>query len=119
MDKNKYIDNVLIKLKRDYSKDETVSGLSKKLSDVEIELGKAKSYIQELEHEKKIKISNEEWFNRFNKLKLKYDKIILGIKSEDIYLKKVAENSKLSSDIKRLRVANNKLINENLLLKNK
>jgi cell shape-determining protein MreC len=46
---SKYIDNVLIKLRREYSKDELVSALSKKLSEAEIENGKLKSYIQELE----------------------------------------------------------------------
>ena len=44
-----YVDNVLIKLKRQYSKYETICALTKKLSDAEIENGKLKSYIQELE----------------------------------------------------------------------
>jgi hypothetical protein len=44
-----YFDGVLIKLKRQYSKDETVMSLTKKLSDVHIELGKANAYIHELE----------------------------------------------------------------------
>ena len=44
-----YIDNVLIKLRREYSKDELVSALSKRLSEVEIENGKLNSYIIELE----------------------------------------------------------------------
>ena len=43
-------DRVLIRLRREYSKDEVVSALSKKLSKVEIELGQSKSYIEELEH---------------------------------------------------------------------
>ena len=44
-----YIDNVLIKLRREYSKDELVSALSKRLSEAEIENGKLNSYISELE----------------------------------------------------------------------
>jgi hypothetical protein len=34
---SKYIDNVLIKLRREYSKDELVNALSKRLSEAEIE----------------------------------------------------------------------------------
>lgn len=40
-------ENVLIKLKRQYSKDDTVRALSKKLSEREIELGKTKSELDE------------------------------------------------------------------------
>lgn len=50
--KSNYFDGVLIKLKRQYSKDDTVMALSKKLSDVEIELGKSIAYIHELEYGK-------------------------------------------------------------------
>ena len=34
-----YFDNVLIKLRRQYSKDETVAALSKEISELEIENG--------------------------------------------------------------------------------
>ena len=44
-----YIDNVLIKLRRDYSKDEIVTYLFKRISHLEIENGKFQSYIYELE----------------------------------------------------------------------
>ena len=40
---NDYVDNTLIKLKRIYSKDETVNALSKKLKLILLELGKVKS----------------------------------------------------------------------------
>ena len=48
-----YFDNVLTKLRRQYSKDEVVSALSKKISELEIENGALKSEIQHLEFELK------------------------------------------------------------------
>ena len=47
-----YFDNVLIKLRRQYSKDEAVA-LSKKISELEIENGALKSEIEHLEFELK------------------------------------------------------------------
>jgi len=47
---DKYIDNIVIKLKREYSKDELVSHLSKELKKSEIEKGKLQSYVSELLH---------------------------------------------------------------------
>lgn len=43
-------DEILIKLKRLYGKDETVAALSKKIKELEFENGKLKSEIQHLEH---------------------------------------------------------------------
>lgn len=56
-----YLNNVLIKLRRDYSKDELVTYLFNKISSLEIENGKLKSYISELEHkeESKAKLKKE------------------------------------------------------------
>jgi hypothetical protein len=48
MQENNYLDRVLIKLKRKYSKDETVSYLTKKLSEVEIKNGMLISELEEL-----------------------------------------------------------------------
>ena len=48
-----YFDNVLIKLRRQYSKDEVVAALSKKISELEIENGTLKSEIEHLEFELK------------------------------------------------------------------
>ncbi len=42
-EQSNYVDNALIKLKRIYSKDETVNALSKKLKSTLLELGKVKS----------------------------------------------------------------------------
>jgi predicted nuclease with TOPRIM domain len=76
--KSDYFDDALIKLRRVYGKDEAVAALSKKLSETEIELGKAVSYIQELEHEnEKIKLQNGEqiWIEKYQKLKKNFDNL--------------------------------------------
>lgn len=49
---SKYVDNVLIRLKRNYSKDEVVKALYNRVSDLKVENGKLTSYIQELEYKK-------------------------------------------------------------------
>lgn len=48
--KELYEDRVLLKLRRKYSKDETVAALNKKLEILEIEKGKLLSEIEHLEH---------------------------------------------------------------------
>ena len=63
-----YIDNVLIKLRREYSKDELVSALSKRLSETEIENGKLKSYIDELESKIESRTKLKKEVERLHKL---------------------------------------------------
>jgi hypothetical protein len=65
---SKYIDNVLIKLRREYSKDELVSALSKRLSEAEIENGKLKSYIDELESKIESRTKLKKEVERLHKL---------------------------------------------------
>ncbi|KQC33973.1 hypothetical protein AAU57_12010 [Nonlabens sp. YIK11] len=75
---NDFVDRTLIKLKREYSKDETVAALTKKLREVEIELGKANAYISELEderHKKSLMTGGEIWFKKYIKLKERFDKL--------------------------------------------
>ena len=117
-----YFDNVLIKLKRAYSKDETVSALSKKLTEVEIELGKSIAYIHELEHEKHqmtLKTGGEQWFEKYKKLKERFDKLDKEAKQDELYLMRSKENSRLHSELKKLRKVNNDLVNKIYLLENK
>jgi len=45
-----YDDNILIKLKRDYGKDEVVLHLIKVVKDSKTEIGKLSSYVEELKH---------------------------------------------------------------------
>lgn len=116
-----YFDNVLIKLKRAYSKDETVSALSKKLSEVEIEFGKAIAYIHELEdekHKQTLKTGGEQWFQKYNKLKGRFDKMEAKIKNDELYLKAHNEIKRLNAEMSRLRKSNGNLVYENNLLKN-
>ncbi len=63
-----YVDNVLIKLKRKYSKDEIVTYLFNKVSNLEIENGKLKSYILELEHNEESKTKLKKEVVRLHKL---------------------------------------------------
>ena len=69
MGRNKYIDNVLISLKREYQKDELVSYLIKIISNLEIENGKLKSYVAELEFK-------EESVNKYKKEVVRLHKAI-------------------------------------------
>ena len=45
-----FIDRTLIRLRREYGKDEVVSALSKQLSEKDIEIGQLKSEIEHLNH---------------------------------------------------------------------
>lgn len=69
MGRNRYIDNVLISLKREYQKDELVSYLIKNISNLEVENGKLKSYIAELEFK-------EESVNKYKKEVVRLHKAI-------------------------------------------
>lgn len=110
-----YFDGVLIKLKRAYSKDETVSALIKKLSETEVELGKATSYIHELE----FKNDEKNWYERYKKLKEQFNNINKQLKLDELYLQKDKENKKLRLELNKLRETNNNLINRIFLLENK
>lgn len=79
---NKYIEDTLIKLRRIYSKDETVLALSNKMSLLEVENGKLKSYINELEfelikikHKKSLSNGGQLWFDKYKKLKQRFDEL--------------------------------------------
>ena len=116
-----YFDRVLITLKRAYSKDETVSALSKKLKDTEIELGKSIAYIHELEdekHQRTIKNDGEKWFEKYKKIKERFDKLDKEAKQDELYLMRSKENSRLHSELKKLRKTNNELVHRVFLLEN-
>jgi len=108
-----YFDRVLITLKRAYSKDETVDALSKKLTEVEIELGKSIAYIHELEDEKHkitLKSGGEQWFEKYKNLKRRFDDLEKQVKEDELYLKASQEIKRLNIEVRKL-----KKINENLL----
>jgi hypothetical protein len=116
-----YFDNVLIKLRRKYSKDEAVSALSKKLQEVEIELGKAISYIHELEDEKKqtsFKNGGKKWYDKYKKIKERFHHLDEKAKKDELYLMRTQENSKLHSELRKVRKENKELVNRIYLLEN-
>lgn len=116
-----YFDNVLIKLKRAYTKDETVAALTKKLSEVEIELGKSIAYIHELEdekHQQSLKNGGQQWYEKYKILKEKFDKLDKETKLDELYLMRTKENKKLYAELKKLRKENSQLINKICLLEN-
>ena len=95
--------------------------MSKKLSEVEIELGKSIAYIHELEdekHNRTLKRGGEQWFEKYNKLKKRFEKMESQIKADEIYLKAHNEIKRLNGEVRRLRSANDKISNDNFLLKN-
>lgn len=104
-----YTDKVLIKLKRKYSKDETVAALTKKLKESEIENGKLSAEIAHLEHEAKDNANSKEI--------MKLAKI--EARKEKLYLLKLNENKKLRKENIDLRRYRSELINELLVLKKK
>ena len=104
-----YTDNVLIKLRRKYSKDETIAALSKKISELEIEKGKLSSEIEHLQYQ------NEKDFD--NKEIMKLAKI--EARKEKLYLLKVNENKKMREENIALRKYRSELLNEVSVLKKK
>lgn len=90
-----YIDNVLIKLRRTYSKDETVAALDKKLRETEYELGVVRSERDEAVSE----------LDRLRKMEKHYKNVIENcktirdknreLKAENRFL--IAENEDLRS----------------------
>jgi inorganic pyrophosphatase/exopolyphosphatase len=99
----KYIDNVLLKLRRQYEKDEVLSAFIKKISELEVENGKLTSYIQELEdklHQKSLLNGGEKWFKKYNQQ--------LGIVNILVAKNKKykEQNKELRNEIKSLKVTN-------------
>lgn len=101
MEKDKWLDDTLISLKRTYGKDEYISALLKQISEKDIEIGKLKSEIQHL--------------NSLSDLTPKERKALKAIsvaesQKEEAYIKIKKENKKLQLDIERYREANNTLL---------
>jgi hypothetical protein len=105
-----YDDNLLIKLKRQYSINETVSALSKKLKESEIENGKLNAEIAHLEHEAKPNPDTTKEIIRLARVE---------VRKEELYLFKLNENKKLRKENIRLVKYRAELIHELLMLKNK
>lgn len=93
----KHFEDVLIKLRRKYGKDELVASLIKENSEAKIELGKANSYIEELED--RLKTERVRIQNEFHNSTMKEDKF-KNLQKENSKLKK--ENSKKQETINEL-----------------
>lgn len=106
-----YYDRILLKLRRKYSKDETIGLLFDKFSSQEIEIGKLKSHIAELEYKleelETFKISKNRYREQYlrsiqdeyiNKLRQK----IKGLKSENKKLE--TDKSNLITKVVQLQI---------------
>ena len=95
-----YIEKVVLRLKREYSKDELVAHLSKKLTEAEMEIGMLKSENEEMLYKlnKTLKLDPEDlnrlcqtlryqkknekikhWKERYKKMELERDKLLLKV----------------------------------------
>jgi predicted RNase H-like nuclease (RuvC/YqgF family) len=93
--KKDYFDNVLIKLRRVYSTDETVAALSKKLTEKDIEIGQLKAEV--------------DYFNSQFDQEIKKETLI-QIRKEELYKAQCLELTKLRKDIKKLKQIRDTLI---------
>lgn len=88
---SEYLDNVLIKLKRKYGKDETVAALIKKLSESEVEIGTLKAEIDHLQAQLTLtKKDNER-------------ELRIEAKKSEVYQAKAKECTILKKEIEKLR----------------
>lgn len=95
-----FYDRTLISLKRQYSKDEVVAALIKKLTEAEIEVGKLKAEIDYLQNELQSDKEQKE-IVRAGKIEARKD---------ELYKMKVEECKKQRAEIKQLRHQRNDLI---------
>ena len=102
-DKHDYLDNVLIKLKRQYEKDEAVAALIKKLKEKDLEIGKLSAEIDYLNSELKNDKEQKE-INRLGKIEARKD---------ELYEIQLQTNRKQRKKIKELIHVRNDLIARN------
>jgi len=88
-----YIDKVLIKLKRQYSKDETVAALTKKLKEAEIENGKLSAELDHLEY-KLLGSINKQEEQKLARIEARKNKL---------FQNSMAQNKKLRKQVSELR----------------
>lgn len=103
MEKQDYFERTLIKLKRQYSKDELVASLLKQISEKDIEIGKLKAEVDYLQNELQIDKEHKK-INRLAKIEAR---------KEELYQMKVEDNKKQRAEIKRLHLLKSDLIAKN------
>lgn len=95
---------ILIKLQRRYGKDELVKSLNKTISELRVEVGQLKSYIDELEdsHSEVLKKEKIKYKNEVNAFKQTFgNQAALEAKKMAIVRKLTDENTKLKNENKR------------------
>jgi hypothetical protein len=102
-DKHDYLDNVLIKLKRKYGKDEAVAALIKQIKEKDLEIGKLSAEIDHLNSELDGK-NREKEINRLAKIEARKDVM---------YQIQLQTNKKQREKIKNLIKVRNDLICKN------
>jgi hypothetical protein len=103
---SKYFDRVLLKLKRQYGKEEYIAALLKKISDLEIENGKL------------ISEKDEAVYNLEQALKLP-EQIKSKIGARSYYRKKIVQIKKLQKQVKSLKIENQKIFQDLIKHKNR
>lgn len=93
-DNSDYDERTLIKLRRQYSKDETVAALNKKLTEAQIEIGKMKAEVDHLEAERQLYFSDEQ------KEIIRLGKI--EARKNELYQMQVHECRRLREQVKQL-----------------
>jgi len=106
--KETFEDRTLIRLRREYSKNEVVAALSKKLTEKDMEIGALTSEIDHLKNELESQINQKE----INKLARK------EMRKDNMYNEVLLNNKKLREQRKELRRVRNELLIENNSLKN-
>ncbi len=97
-EKQNYIDRTILRLRRQYDKDELVSALNKQIKEKDMEIGMLKSEIDELKHE--LNVDHNE----------AYKIAQIEIKKNNIFNAQKEQNKKLKAEVKRLRKTNKELI---------
>lgn len=111
MKKKKFTNDIILKLRRQYSKDEAVKLMANKLSKTEIELGKLKSYVSELEDEL-------EMLALFRQCKKSYDGRYRDRMEATIVKEIHQENKVYKNENRKLKIENSKLLEKLISLQN-
>lgn len=106
-DKQDYIDRTLIKLRRQYSKDEVVSALNKQLTEKDILIGQLKYEIDEMKHLLSLNDDQKE----INK------KARIEARKDSLYQEQLNKNKIMGDRLCNLRKDYDKILSENIKLK--
>jgi hypothetical protein len=108
-DKPEYIDRALVKLHREYGRDELVATLRKQLSEANIENGKLRSEVDRLEDE----------LSKVVDLKEAHRQAKIEAKQTEFYKAWSAQNAKQLDEIRKLRRLRDDLMSKCAQLENK